>query len=139
MEVQCEARVGAALLFIGTNRMLGRVTASQSASASVGSFLPCLRQALTPLGGTNRISWPSASIRAPNGAQLRASILIRHGARWAKHASKSIYCAEKLTSPRWPQSPIKGRSRSDIQRRDRRQSTHSRRPLSGQAVTRIPR
>lgn len=47
MEVYCEARVGAALLFIGTNRMLGRVTASQIASASVVSFLPRLRKAFT--------------------------------------------------------------------------------------------
>lgn len=60
MEVHCEARVGAALLFIGTKRMLGRVTASQIASASVASFLPRLRQALTPLGGTSRTWWPSA-------------------------------------------------------------------------------
>lgn len=60
MEVHCEARGGAALLFIGTKRMLGRVTASQIASASFASFLPRLRQALTPLGGTSRTSWPSA-------------------------------------------------------------------------------
>lgn len=60
MEVDCEARVGAALLFIGTKRMLGRITASQIASASFASFLPCLRQALTPLGGTSRTWWPSA-------------------------------------------------------------------------------
>lgn len=71
MEVHCEARVGAALLFIGTKRMLGRVTASQIASASFASFLPRLRQALTPLGGTNRTWWPSAIYRAPNGTQSR--------------------------------------------------------------------
>lgn len=61
MEVYCEARVGAALLFIGTKRMLGRVTASQIASASFASFLPRLRQALAPLGGTSRTWWLSAT------------------------------------------------------------------------------
>lgn len=60
MDVHCGQGVGAALLFSGTKRMLGRVTASQIASASVASFLPRLRQALTPLGRTSRTSWPSA-------------------------------------------------------------------------------
>lgn len=131
MEVHCEARVGAALLFI-TKRMLGRVTASQIASASFASFLSRLRQALTPLGGTSRTWWPSA-------INSRASILIGHGARRAKPASRSICCAERLTSPRRPQSPTKTRSWSDIQRRDRGRSTHTRRLLTGQPVTRIQR
>lgn len=98
MEVHCEARVGAALLFIGTKRMLGRVTASQIASASIASFLPRSRQALTSFGGTSRTSWPSAiTSRAQWYAGARASILIRRGARRAKNASRSIYCAEKLS------------------------------------------
>lgn len=71
MEVHCEERV----------------TASQIASASVASFLPRLGQALTPLGGTSRTSWPSAINGVPNCPQSRASILIRHGARRAKYAS----------------------------------------------------
>lgn len=51
MDVHCGRGVGAALLFTGTERMLGLVTASQIASASFASFLPRLRQALTPLAG----------------------------------------------------------------------------------------
>lgn len=60
MEVHCETRAGAALVLIGTKRMLGRVNALQITSASVASFLPRLRQTLTSLGGTSRTWWPSA-------------------------------------------------------------------------------
>lgn len=74
VDVHSGQGVGAALLFTGTKRMLGRVTGSQIAAASVASFLPRLRQALTSLGGTSRTWWPSA-------INSRASILIRHGAR----------------------------------------------------------
>lgn len=133
MEVRhCEERGGAALLFTRTKQMLGRVTGSQIASASFASFLSRLRQALTPLGGTSRTWWPSA-------INWRASILIGQGARRAKHASRSICCAERLMSPRRPQSPTNTRSWSEIQRRDRGRSTHTRHLLTGQPVTRIPR
>lgn len=60
VDVHCGHGVGAALLFIGAKRMLGRLTAWQIAFASFASFLPRLRQALTPLGATSRTSWPSA-------------------------------------------------------------------------------
>lgn len=139
VDVHCGQGVGAALLFTRTKRMLGRVTASQSASTSFVSFLPRLRQALTPLGGISRTSWPNASIGAPNCAQSRASILIRRGARRAKPASKSIDCAEKLSRVdghnHLPKLILGLTFRDGIEVG----RPNSRRLLTGQPVTRIPR
>jgi len=46
----------------GTTRIVGRVTASQIASASAASVLPRLTKGFTYCGGISLTSWPRAEI-----------------------------------------------------------------------------
>ena len=55
-------------LFTSTKRMLGRVTASQMASASAASFFCRFRYGFTYEGGISFTSWPSSVSRRPSGA-----------------------------------------------------------------------
>ena len=51
-----------ASVLTGTNRIEGRPTASQQASASAGSCLFRFTYGFTYCGGISRTSWPSAPI-----------------------------------------------------------------------------
>src|SRR3954454_7788848 len=87
--IRCSwAIVCCSTVLTGTKRMLGRVTASQIASASAASCLLVLTYGLTYWGGISRTSCPSLiSSRAQWWALPQASIPIRHGGRPAKNAS----------------------------------------------------
>ena len=75
-------------LLTGTNRMLGRWTASQQPSASAASCLLVLTYGFTYCAGMSRTSWPSSfSSRAQWCAPPHASIPITHGGRLAKNSS----------------------------------------------------
>jgi len=73
-------------LFISTNRIVGRVTASQIAAASAASFFPRLTYAFTYDGGMSFTVWPSAlSLRAQWCAEEQASMPTRHRANSLKN------------------------------------------------------
>ena len=74
---------------IGTKRMVGRVTASQIASASPASVLPRFTYGLTYAGDISRTSWPSSlDLAAPSsGWCRRPPAPTRHGASPAKNGS----------------------------------------------------
>ena len=68
------------MFLIGTNRMLGQLTASQIASASAASCLLPFTYGLTNCGAIRRTAWPWAcSRRAQKCAPPHASMPIRHG------------------------------------------------------------
>src|SRR6266850_5159160 len=68
------------VLFTGTKRMLGRVTASHTASASLPSFLSLFLYGATNLGAISLTVWPCCSKRRPHScAPEHASMPIRQG------------------------------------------------------------
>src|SRR5712691_12365248 len=78
-------------LLIGTNLMLGRVTALQIASASLPSFLPLFLYGATSTGAISRTVCPSSwNRRAHSCAPEHASMPIRHG---GKAATVCISCS----------------------------------------------
>ena len=65
------ASTDCSVAFTGTNRIEGRVIASQIASASVASLLLRLTKALTVAGGISLTLCPSAFSSRPNNARSR--------------------------------------------------------------------
>ena len=76
------------MFLIGTNRMSGRPTASQIASASAASVLLLFTYGLTNCGAMSFTVCPnSISVRAQKGEPPQASIPMRHGTSSAKNAA----------------------------------------------------
>lgn len=69
-------------VLIATNRIVGRLTASQMATGSIASDLPRFTYDDTYICGINRTSWPNlVNSRAQCCALLQVSVPIRQGSR----------------------------------------------------------
>src|SRR5271166_6497978 len=78
-------------VFTGTKRIVGRLIASQRASASAASFLPRLRYGLTSCGAINFTECPNdCSSRAQWWLAPQASIAITVGASFSRNANISL-------------------------------------------------
>jgi hypothetical protein len=86
-------------VFTATNRIVGRVTASQIGSASDASVFPRFTYGFTYAGGISRSSWPRPmSSRAQYWADAHASMPTRQGDSPEKNFTTSARRSRRRTS-----------------------------------------